>query len=70
MSLAAAIAVGVAGNVADAWVVYYVGLYSGRPFIERYGRYACSGPNTSGAPNAGSQGAAPSPSSSVASSPA
>jgi membrane protein DedA with SNARE-associated domain len=39
MSLAAAIAVGVAGNVAGAWVVYYVGLYGGRPFIERYGRY-------------------------------
>jgi len=39
MSLAAAIAVGVAGNVAGAWVVYYVGLYGGRPFIEHYGRY-------------------------------
>jgi membrane protein DedA with SNARE-associated domain len=39
MSLAAAIVVGVAGNVAGAWVVYYIGLYGGRPFIDRYGKY-------------------------------
>ena len=39
MGLAAAITVGVAGNVVGAWLVYYVGLYGGRPFIERYGRY-------------------------------
>ena len=39
MGLAAAIAVGVAGNVAGAWVVYYVGLYGGRPFVDRYGKY-------------------------------
>ena len=35
MGLAAAIIAGVAGNVAGAWVVYYVGLYGGRPFIDR-----------------------------------
>jgi membrane protein DedA with SNARE-associated domain len=39
MGLAAAIVTGVAGNVAGAWVVYYVGLYGGRPFIDRYGKY-------------------------------
>jgi membrane protein DedA with SNARE-associated domain len=39
MGLGAAIAAGVAGNVAGAWVVYYVGLYGGRPFIDRYGKY-------------------------------
>ena len=39
MSLAAAIAVGVAGNVVGAWLAYYVGLYGGRPFIDRYGKY-------------------------------
>jgi membrane protein DedA with SNARE-associated domain len=39
MGLAAAIAVGVAGNVVGAWLVYYVGLYGGRPFIDRYGKY-------------------------------
>lgn len=39
MGLAAAIITGVAGNVAGAWVVYYVGLYGGRPFIDRYGKY-------------------------------
>jgi membrane protein DedA with SNARE-associated domain len=39
LSLAAAIAVGVAGNVVGAWLVYYLGLYGGRPFIDRYGRY-------------------------------
>ena len=39
LGLAAAIAVGVAGNVVGAWLVYYVGLYGGRPFIDRYGKY-------------------------------
>ena len=39
MGLAAAITVGVAGNVVGAWLVYYIGLYGGRPFIDRYGRY-------------------------------
>jgi membrane protein DedA with SNARE-associated domain len=39
LGLAAAIAVGVAGNVAGAWLVYYLGLYGGRPFVDRYGRY-------------------------------
>ena len=35
-------AVGVAGAfgcVVGSWVAYYVGLYGGRPFIEKYGRY-------------------------------
>ena len=39
MSLAAAIVVGVAGNVVGAWIAYYVGLLGGRPFIDRYGKY-------------------------------
>jgi membrane protein DedA with SNARE-associated domain len=39
MGLAAAIIAGVAGNVAGAWVIYYVGLYGGRPFIDRWGKY-------------------------------
>jgi len=39
LGLAAAIVVGVAGNVVGAWLVYYLGLYGGRPFIDRYGRY-------------------------------
>ncbi|MCX6362910.1 MAG: DedA family protein [Actinobacteria bacterium] len=39
LGLAAVIIVGIAGNVAGAWVVYYVGLYGGRPFIDRYGKY-------------------------------
>lgn len=39
MGLAAAIAVGVAGNVVGAWLVYYLGLWGGRPFVVRYGRY-------------------------------
>jgi membrane protein DedA with SNARE-associated domain len=29
----------VAGNVVGAWVVYCIGLYGGRPFIDRYGKY-------------------------------
>ena len=35
-------AVGVAGAVGcvvGSWVAYYAGLYGGRPFIEKYGRY-------------------------------
>src|SRR5664279_4752098 len=39
MGLAAAIVAGVAGNVVGAWVVYYIGLSGGRPFIDRYGKY-------------------------------
>ena len=39
LGFAAAIAVGVAGNVVGAWIVYYIGLYGGRPFIDRYGKY-------------------------------
>ena len=39
LGLAAAIAVGVAGNVVGAWIVYYAGMYGGPPFIDRYGRY-------------------------------
>ena len=39
LGLAAAIAAGVAGNVVGAWLVYFIGLYGGRPFIERYGKY-------------------------------
>ena len=39
MGLAAAIIAGVAGNVAGAWVIYYVGLYGSRPFIDRWGKY-------------------------------
>lgn len=30
---------GAVGCVVGSWVAYYVGLYGGRPFIEKYGRY-------------------------------
>src|ERR1041384_5609821 len=30
---------GAAGCVVGSWVAYYAGLYGGRPFIEKYGRY-------------------------------
>jgi membrane protein DedA with SNARE-associated domain len=39
MSLLAAVAVGVAGNVVGSWISYAVGLYGGRPFVEHYGKY-------------------------------
>jgi membrane protein DedA with SNARE-associated domain len=39
MGFVAAILVGVAGNVAGAWLTYSVGYYGGRPFIDRYGKY-------------------------------
>lgn len=34
-----AVAAGVVGNTAGSLVAYYVGLYGGRPFLERWGRY-------------------------------
>jgi membrane protein DedA with SNARE-associated domain len=39
MSMLAAIAVGVAGSLAGALVNYYLAVWLGRPFLERYGRY-------------------------------
>ena len=30
---------GVAGNVIGSWAAYAVGLYGGRPFIDKYGKY-------------------------------
>lgn len=30
---------GIAGNLVGSWIAYYVGLYGGRPFIDRYGKY-------------------------------
>ena len=30
---------GAAGCVVGSWVAYYAGLYGGRPFVEKYGRY-------------------------------
>ncbi len=39
LGLAAVIIVGVAGNVVGAWVSYLIGLWGGRPFVDRYGRY-------------------------------
>ncbi|HEX8118027.1 MAG TPA: DedA family protein, partial [Pyrinomonadaceae bacterium] len=30
---------GAVGCVVGSWVAYYAGLYGGRPFIEKYGRY-------------------------------
>ena len=39
MSLAAAVAAGVVGNILGSWIAYAVGLYGGRPFVDRYGKY-------------------------------
>jgi membrane protein DedA with SNARE-associated domain len=39
MSLFGIVAAGVAANVVGSWIAYGVGLYGGRPFIDRYGRY-------------------------------
>ncbi|MEI6502377.1 MAG: DedA family protein [Armatimonadota bacterium] len=30
---------GVAGNLIGSWIAYWVGLYGGRPFIDKYGKY-------------------------------
>ncbi|NLE23591.1 MAG: DedA family protein [Actinobacteria bacterium] len=30
---------GVLGNLVGSWIAYWVGLYGGRPFIDKYGKY-------------------------------
>jgi membrane protein DedA with SNARE-associated domain len=39
MSFWGAVAAGVAGNVVGSWIAYAIGLYGGRPFIDRWGKY-------------------------------
>jgi membrane protein DedA with SNARE-associated domain len=39
MTLLSITAAGVLGNVVGSWIAYGVGLYGGRPFIDRYGKY-------------------------------
>jgi membrane protein DedA with SNARE-associated domain len=39
MTLLGITVAGVAGNVAGSWIAYWVGLYGGRPFIDKYGKY-------------------------------
>ncbi len=38
-ALAAAIAVGIVGSLAGAFVNYYIALWVGKPFLEKYGKY-------------------------------
>lgn len=38
-ALAAAVAVGVAGSLAGAFANYYIAMWAGRPFLEKYGKY-------------------------------
>jgi membrane protein DedA with SNARE-associated domain len=39
MSLWAAVVAGVAGNIVGSWIAYAIGLYGGRPFVDRWGKY-------------------------------
>jgi membrane protein DedA with SNARE-associated domain len=39
LSMAAAIAAGVAGSLLGAYVNYFLALWLGRPFLEKYGKY-------------------------------
>jgi membrane protein DedA with SNARE-associated domain len=39
MSLLGITFAGVAGNLVGSWIAYAIGLYGGRPFIDRYGKY-------------------------------
>jgi membrane protein DedA with SNARE-associated domain len=39
MTLLGITVAGVAGNVIGSWIAYWVGLYGGRPFIDKYGKY-------------------------------
>ena len=38
-ALAAAIAVGIAGSLAGAFANYYIAMWAGRPFLDKYGKY-------------------------------
>lgn len=39
MSILGVTFVGALGNLVGSWIAYLVGLYGGRPFLEKYGRY-------------------------------
>jgi membrane protein DedA with SNARE-associated domain len=39
LTLAGITIAGVAGNLAGSWIAYAVGLYGGRPFTDKYGKY-------------------------------
>ncbi len=39
MTLLGITVAGVLGNLAGSWILYWIGLYGGRPFIDKYGRY-------------------------------
>jgi membrane protein DedA with SNARE-associated domain len=39
MNIAVAVAMGIAGSLAGALLNYYLAVWLGRPFLERYGRY-------------------------------
>jgi len=39
MTLWGAVVAGVAGNIVGSWIAYAVGLYGGRPFVDRWGKY-------------------------------
>jgi membrane protein DedA with SNARE-associated domain len=39
LTLAGITIAGVAGNLAGSWIAYAVGLFGGRPFIDKYGKY-------------------------------
>ena len=39
MTLLGITVAGVLGNLVGSWIAYWVGLYGGRPFIDKYGRY-------------------------------
>jgi membrane protein DedA with SNARE-associated domain len=39
MSLLGITVAGVLGNLVGSWIAYWVGLYGGRPFIDRWGKY-------------------------------
>src|SRR5680860_1322551 len=39
MTLLGITAAGVLGNLFGSWIAYWVGLYGGRPFIDKYEKY-------------------------------
>lgn len=39
LSMTGAVIAGVVGNLAGSWLAYWIGLYGGRPFVDRWGKY-------------------------------
>jgi Uncharacterized membrane-associated protein len=44
MSFLWVVVVGVVANLVGSWIAYFVGIWGGRPFLEKYGKYVLISP--------------------------